>query len=383
MLFWKAPKLITCGVSLSGPAHLFRRGSVDQIGITAAPPPSFRLLNDPPPPRLSTAGAATNLPRPLSNIPEVSNSAGDGSTQINRASNAGTRNEVQGVAQAMPQSNRSHAASTMSLPLSSLPERRSSRTRLVRRSSQLSRSSFEIPQLAPPPPNGQGQTVPGRGQSTSPVRSAVARLDPISSDMHRIASRTFVRPIRPLDMLEVPELSHARVSIGTRLTAPLFMGGGTVEGQIHLKIDGGSATSRRKSRPTMSIGRIAVDVLGVEAVQGRQHIFRNLAVELIDENHPPPGTMVVASQKRFDAFWEVQSSVSVLPFRVNLPINMGPPPYKTKNASIRYIVCVTVMTNIAGKVHHVRQSHEVAVLTVHDRTSTARVDGVPDLTVHS
>lgn len=192
-----------------------------------------------------------------------------------------------------------------------------------------------------------------------------------------------MRPIRPLDMLEVPELSHVRVSIDTHVTAPLFMGGGTVEGQIQLKIDGGSATSRRKSRPAMSIGRIAVDVLGVEAVQGRQHMFRNLAVELVDENHSPPSTMVVASQKRFDAFWEVQPSVSVLPFRVNLPINMGPPPYKSKHASIKYILCATVMIKIAGKVHHVRQSHEIAVLTVHDRTSTARVDGVPDLTVHS
>jgi len=318
------------------------------------------------------------MPRPLSNIPEVSTNAGDGSTQINRASDAGARSEVQDVAQATLQLNRSHATSTISLPLSSLPERKSSRTRLVRRSSQLSRLSFEIPQLAPPPPIGQGQTVPGCGQSTSPVRSAAARLDPISSDMHRIPSRTFVRPIRPLDMIEVPEASHARVSIDTRVTAPLFMGGGTIEGQIQLKIDGGSATGRRKSRPTISLGRTAVDVLGVEAVQSRQHIFRNLAVELIDENHPPPSTMLAASQKKFDAFWEVLPSVSVLPFQVNLPINMGPPPYKSKNACIRYILCTTVVFHVAGKVYYVRQSHDISVLTVHDRTYCASVADVAD-----
>ena len=170
-------------------------------------------------------------------------------------------------------------------------------------------------------------------------------------------------------MVEVPEVSHARVSIDTRITAPLFMGGGTVEGQIHLKIDGGNVTSRRKSRPTISIGRIAVDVLGVETAQSRQHIFRNLAVELIDENHPPPSTIVVASQKRFDAFWEVVPSVSVLPFQVNLPINTGPPPYKSKNACIRYVLCATVVFQIAQKVQYVRKSHEIAVLTVHDRKS--------------
>lgn len=324
-----------------------------------------------------------NLPRPLSNIPELSNAAGDGNTQINRASNAGTRSEVQDVAQAMLRLNRSDATSTMSLPLSSLPERRSSRTRLVQRSSQLSRSSFEMPHLAPLPPKGQGHTVSVPGQSTSPVRSAAARLDPISSDMQRPPSRTFVRPMRPMDMLDVPEVSHARVCVDTRVIAPLFMGGGTVEGQINLKIDGGSVTSRRKSRPIVSIGRIAVDVLGVEAIQSRRHIFRNLAVELIDENHPPPSTMVVASQKKFDAFWEVFPSISVLPFQVNLPINMGPPPYKSKNARIRYVLCATVVIRISGKVHYVRQSHDIAVLTVHDRTSYARVNNIADLTIPS
>ena len=348
-----------------GSASLFPRTSVDQISFVDPKVLPSRLLHGPP--RPASALAQPSLPRPLSNILEVSN-AGEEDAPRNRAPSTKPGDDMSDVAQAMLPLNRSGATSTMSLPLSSLPERTSSRARLRRKSSQLSRSSLDIPQLPPPPPRGLGHTIPVRGISLSPVRSAAARLNPISSEEQNIPSRTFVRPVRPLDILDVPEVSHPRVCIDLRTTAPLFMGGGTLEGQLYLQIDGGKSTGRRKQRPVLSIGRMAVDVLGVEALRNKQNIFRSLAVELIDESHQPPRTMIIDPRTPSNGFWDVMPSFTMLPFRLDLPINMGPPPYKSKDAKIRYILCATVLVRISGKVHYVRRSQEIAILTVHDRT---------------
>ncbi|MCJ1478330.1 hypothetical protein MMC13_007008 [Lambiella insularis] len=45
---------------------------------------------------------------------------------------------------------------------------------------------------------------------------------------------------------------------------------------------------------------------------------------------------------------------------------MGPPPYKSPHASIKYILCLTLLIRISGKVSFVRTSQEIIVLTVHD-----------------
>ncbi|MCJ1432271.1 hypothetical protein MMC27_001627 [Xylographa pallens] len=254
----------------------------------------------------------------------------------------------------------------MSLPLSSVPERKSSRARLQRRSSQLSRSSIEFQPLPPAPARGLGHTVSFRGRSRSPVRSAVARLDPVSSVMQRVPSRTYVRPVKPLDILDVPQLSHPRAALEIRIAAPLFVGGGTIEGHVNLMIDGGRSSGRQRNRPAIAIGRLSIDVLGVELGHGRQSIFRSLANELIDETYPPPSTMVAAPREVSDAFWPVMPCTSVLPFKLDLPINIGPPPYKSKHATIRYMLCATLVIRIFGKLNFVRRSQEIAVLTVHD-----------------
>ena len=296
-----------------------------------------------------------------------------------RIATASPVNQVGHVAHAILQSNRLAGTSTASLPPASLPQRKSSRSRLQRKSSQLSRASFERPALPPPPPRGVGHTVTGRGQSTSPVRTAARRYDSVSSDLQRVPSRTFVRSVRPLDILDVPELHHSRAHLHMQVAGPLFMSGGTIEGHITLTVDSGSSTKKRRSRPVMSIGRLSVDVLGVESADGRRWIFRSLASELIDEVNPPPSTMVAGPRKGSDAFWEVMPSSSVLPFRLNLPINMGPPPYASKHASIKYILCATLVLRISGKAHFVRSSSEIAVMTVHDRACVPRgvFDPVP------
>ena len=180
-------------------------------------------------------------------------------------------------------------------------------------------------------------------------------------------SRTFVRSVKPTDILDFPELSHPRVSLEVQTPAPLFVGGGTVEGQVRIIIDGNRSKAGYEQGKAVSIGRISVDVLGVETSYGKSNIYRSLAVELVDEEHAPPSTMIAASRALSDAFWQVKPSDAVLPFCLNLPVNMGPPPYSSKHANIKYILCATIAVKISGKQSFIRKSQEIAILTVHDR----------------
>lgn len=96
-------------------------------------------------------------------------------------------------------------------------------------------------------------------------------------------------------------------------------------------------------------------------------MFRALSSHLIDAEHPPPASM--APDSGSDASWDVQPSNSTLPFRLDLPVVMGPPPYKSKKVGISYWLSVLAEFKISGKKHFIRRSREVTVLTVHDRTS--------------
>ena len=138
-----------------------------------------------------------------------------------------------------------------------------------------------------------------------------------------------------------------------------------MEGEIHVGIDGGPFSRRRKSVPGLSLSRISAILVGIERCRGRQDIFRALACDLIDAAHPPPASMALDPGSGFA--WDVQPSNSTLPFRLDLPVLMGPPPYKSKKVGISYWVCASAEFEIRGKKHIVRQFREVAVLTVHDR----------------
>ncbi len=247
--------------------------------------------------------------------------------------------------------------------------RRSSSQRLQRRGSRNSGVSFALPLAPPPPAKGSGLTIPSRGQSRSPVRAAAAKLNPVSMEsLRKIPSRTFVRTSQPDDILEFPQYKHPRVSLDVRISAPLFMGGGTVEGKIHLVVDGG--TGQRARKVAVSIGRIMVDVLGVEeASNKRRSIFLSVANEMIDADHPPPATMLTSPSlvSPADCFWEMAPSTSDLPFQLNLPLNVGPASFHSRHARIRYILCVTIVIKVSSKQYWVRQSQDIGVLSVFDR----------------
>ena len=225
-----------------------------------------------------------------------------------------------------------------------------------------------IPTIPFPPPSSNTNTITRHGQSQSPLRHIVTRLDPITHDTdRRIPSRTFVRDPLSKELLEFPSHRHPRIDLGLDLSAGIFVGGGSIEGTVQINVDD---AERIRHRRTLDIARISIDLLGTEEVSGnRRAVFLNLATELIDEQNPPPQNMVDTQEpiSSADLFWHLMPSTTNLAFNLSLPLNVGPPPFHSKNARIRYILCVSLLIRDQGRQYIVRTSEDVTVLSVYDR----------------
>jgi hypothetical protein len=260
------------------------------------------------------------------------------------------------------------SSSDCSLPLDNVPS--GNPGQLGRKSSlQASRNTASIPQV---PPRGQGFTIPAHGRAQSPVRGVALGTDPFYSNLRRVPSRTFHRPSNfpNVDILEFPSHRHPRVSVELQIAASLFVGGGTIEGHVRMVVED---IERIRHRRQLAIGRISVDLLGVEEMSGaKRFIFLNLATELIDSENPPPHTMVESLKQisPLDPFWHLTPSNTNLPFALSLPLDVGPPPFHSKHARVRYILCVTILVRDQGKQYLVRTSQEISVLSVYDRKFT-------------
>ena len=143
------------------------------------------------------------------------------------------------------------------------------------------------------------------------------------------------------------------------------MGGATVEGEVHLVLDGGIMKHKQKNQPPVSVNKICVTVVGIERCRNKQAMFRALMVELLNEIHPVPLNMV--PHLVGDGSWTVQPSSSILPFRLDLPVMVGPPPFRSRKVGIEYLVSISVEANIGKKKVSIRLSKEIVILTVHDR----------------
>ncbi|KAI8941207.1 hypothetical protein NX059_002445 [Plenodomus lindquistii] len=274
-------------------------------------------------------------------------------------------------------------SSIYSIPPGTVPPRSSSRSRArdvsqSRKPSQMlptqsiqpaaaTASTHALPTIPLPPPKDDENTIPQRGHSQSPLRHVAARLDSVSHDTHRrVPSRTFVRKPLSKDLLEFPSHRHPRIELGLDLSASIFVGGGSIEGTAQIKIDD---AERIRHRRTLDIARISIDLLGIEEMSGnRRSVFLNLASELIDEKNPPPQNMVDTQDpiSSDDLFWHLMPSLTNLAFNLSLPLNVGPPPFYSKNARIRYVLCVSLLIRDQGKQYIVRTSEDVTVLSVYD-----------------
>jgi hypothetical protein len=151
------------------------------------------------------------------------------------------------------------------------------------------------------------------------------------------------------------------------LSAGTFVGGGTVEGAVQINVDD---AERIRHRRTLDIARISADLLGVEEMIGhKRSAFLNLGTELIDLDNPPPKNMVDTQKPNApdDLFWHLIPSLTHLSFIISLPLNVGPPPFQSKHAKIRYVVCVSLLIRDQGRQYVVRTSEDISVLSVYDR----------------
>ncbi|KAK4548568.1 hypothetical protein LTR36_009478 [Oleoguttula mirabilis] len=259
------------------------------------------------------------------------------------------------------------APSVFTIPQSSVPRRSSSFTRVR----SPSRGHARKPSIRTIPQSGAatqgGQAVPNRGQGQSPVKHIGLRLDPVtSSAARRVPSRTCIRSPHPSDILEYPTHKHPRVKLELHATAPVFVGGGSVEGFVRVTVDD---NERLKQRRSLGIAALSVDLIGYEDINyGRRASFLALGTELLDANHLPPPKMAepVNPLMPADNFWTLSPSTSALPFMISLPLDTGPPPFQSKVASIRFLLCTTAVIRDAGKLYRVRTSQEVQVLPTYD-----------------
>ncbi|OQU96606.1 hypothetical protein CLAIMM_02663 [Cladophialophora immunda] len=262
----------------------------------------------------------------------------------------GTKNYATGLG--------SRAASAVSLPHRAVPERTSSASILSRSlGGPIQASMRELPTWRIAELDGTDSLVRDKGRAESPVRRSIGRAAQSSEVLRPTLARTFIRTSPPHEVLDHGSSRHPRVELSVSLPSPLFVGGGTVEGQLTIQVDGGVAR-KPKTKP-IYISKACIDVIGVEEINdGRRWVFLSLATELFDKENPPPPSLVTSQSPEpgADLWWEMKSATSVVPFCVNLPLKLGPPPYSSRQASIRYLLCPSIVVKTGDKRTVIRQT---------------------------
>jgi hypothetical protein len=264
-------------------------------------------------------------------------------------------------------------SSCYAIPQSSVPRRSSSQTHInkthTRKPSIRSVRADDSRPNFPLTNNGFNSNfiVTNHGPSRSPVKDISNRLNPVSSDIARkLPSKTYVRSPAPTDILDFPVYRHPRVTLELHTSAPLFVGGGSIEGHVKVTVDD---NERLKHRRSLGVAATTIDLVGFEEVAGRRRAtFLALGTELMDSKHPPPSTMVEPDNPLLlgEKFWTLKPSISALPFMLSLPLDTGPPPFTSKQAKIRFLLCVTATIRDAGKRYRVRTSQDIYVVPTYD-----------------
>jgi hypothetical protein len=159
----------------------------------------------------------------------------------------------------------SRATSAISLPVRHLPERRSSASIFSRSLGGSGQNSIQdLPSWKIPELEDTSKVIPDRGRAESPVRRALGRAAQSSEILRPSFARTFIRTTPPHEVLDNGSIRHSRVEISVRLASPLFVGGGTAEGQLTIQVDG-RGPRKPKTKP-IYISKASVDVIGVEEI---------------------------------------------------------------------------------------------------------------------
>lgn len=154
----------------------------------------------------------------------------------------------------------------LSLPLRQVQERRSSASIFFRSIGGGSRQNSiqDLPSWKIPELEDTSKVIPDHGRAESPVRRALNRAAQSSEILRPSFARTFIRTNSPHSILDNGSIRHPRVEISVRLVSPLFVGGGTAEGQLTIEVDR-RGPRKPKTKP-IYISKASIDVIGVEEI---------------------------------------------------------------------------------------------------------------------
>ncbi|KAF3308683.1 hypothetical protein TWF173_000806 [Orbilia oligospora] len=167
--------------------------------------------------------------------------------------------------------------------------------------------------------------------------------------------RTFVRPSLPVDLLVSPVINSrdpCYMKADIFITSPFHIAGGSVAGKLNISTF---------QNADLQLGRVAIDLVGIEEYGfGHQKMFIALAAEFIDDDHPPPST-ILRQGENSGPFWSIRKGEGAFPFDVNLPLDVGPGTFDSGTARIRYVIYGTILFKIGDKKFLVRCCRDVAV----------------------
>ncbi|KAK6523281.1 hypothetical protein TWF694_006169 [Orbilia ellipsospora] len=166
--------------------------------------------------------------------------------------------------------------------------------------------------------------------------------------------KTFVRPSVPDDLLLNPLISSQGLKADVFITSPFHIGGGSVAGKLNISVRGPDDVD-------IQLGRVAVDLVGIEELSWtNRRIFQALAIEFIDDNHPPPST-ILRQEGGSGPFWPIKTGDEVFRFNIDLPLDIGAGTFNSAGARIRYIIYGTILFKIGNVKHLVRCCRDVAI----------------------
>ncbi|EWC44058.1 hypothetical protein DRE_01410 [Drechslerella stenobrocha 248] len=195
--------------------------------------------------------------------------------------------------------------------------------------------------------------------SNAPSEDASAisvRAQPRLQDPRSFQPGTFIRPSLPEDLLANPAISSTALKADVFITSPFHIAGGCVAGKLNLSI-------RSSDSADVHLGRVAVDLVGIEELSWTsRRILLALALEFIDDSHPPPPNILRQQHRSSGPFWSVKPGDESFPFSVNLPLDVGPGTFSSASVRIRYVIYGTVLFKIGNTKFLVRCCRDVAII---------------------
>ncbi|KAK6331107.1 hypothetical protein TWF696_003178 [Orbilia brochopaga] len=215
----------------------------------------------------------------------------------------------------------------------------------------------------------QTESLASNATSDEEASAISVRAQP-SQKLPRPAFRpsTFVRPSLPQDLLLNPVISSTALKADIFITSPFHIAGGCVAGKLNISINAPDSTE-------VQLGRVAVDLIGVEELSwSSRRIIQALALEFIDDNHPPPPSILRQQDQNSGPFWIVKPGDEVFPFSVDLPLDVGPGTFSSANARIRYVIYGTILFKIGNVKYLVRCCRDVAITPSISELRSTRLD---------